>query len=546
MGLKFAQVSLILTMLYAGIVFFVHLGALPADIMETRNFTTAREMVEYNNWFLPTMNGELRIAKPPLPTWLTAVFGKVFGFNSVAVLRIPAALAGLLLVFFLNKLVRRFDREGDQAVVAGLVLASSFYAFLLARTGSWDVFCHAFMLAAIYFLHLALSKTERKENDAKVMLSAGVFMGLSFLSKGPVSFYALLLPYLLAYLLTYTPKDFLKPGKTWILLLLPVILISVSWPLYTYLNIPEQAVAIAGKESNNWLHYTTRPIWHYWSFPIQSGIWVLFLIAALLWPFMRKRLQTTETFVKSDYKFFFLWTVLAVVLLSLIPEKKERYLFPVLIPAAGLISYYFRVLRDYDGSEMIDKVLYYLNAVLLTLIAFLLPIAFAYFKMDGIDFGLARTILCFFVFWGIALALIFQVRNGLKHAIVYVAAGIFFMAVLFLMPVVYSQIDQNSGVQKLEEIRGHELYAPLPIYTSTHDLRIEMVWAAGKRVHFIDEDELSEIQKPALLLRNVKEGWSSIAQRSRPERIGRFDHNRYPDGHRKHSTTLDQELFLVQ
>jgi 4-amino-4-deoxy-L-arabinose transferase-like glycosyltransferase len=48
--------------------FFTHLGAFEVDLMEARNFVTAREMVNDHHWLVPTMNGELRITKPPLPT----------------------------------------------------------------------------------------------------------------------------------------------------------------------------------------------------------------------------------------------------------------------------------------------------------------------------------------------------------------------------------------------------------------------------------------------------------------------------------------------
>ena len=53
--------------------FFVDNSVLVPDIMESGNIVTAREMVYDGNWIAPTMNGELRLEKPPLPTWLTAV-----------------------------------------------------------------------------------------------------------------------------------------------------------------------------------------------------------------------------------------------------------------------------------------------------------------------------------------------------------------------------------------------------------------------------------------------------------------------------------------
>ena len=53
--------------------FFINNGAIFADIMESRNIITAREMVYDHNWLVPTMNGELRLEKPPLPTWIAAI-----------------------------------------------------------------------------------------------------------------------------------------------------------------------------------------------------------------------------------------------------------------------------------------------------------------------------------------------------------------------------------------------------------------------------------------------------------------------------------------
>lgn len=52
------------------VTFFAFNADLPTDIMEARNIVTAREMVADGNWLVPTMNGELRLEKPPLPTWV--------------------------------------------------------------------------------------------------------------------------------------------------------------------------------------------------------------------------------------------------------------------------------------------------------------------------------------------------------------------------------------------------------------------------------------------------------------------------------------------
>lgn len=44
--------------------FFIYNTALPADIMEVRNFITAREIIDNDSWLYPTLNGVLQLEKP--------------------------------------------------------------------------------------------------------------------------------------------------------------------------------------------------------------------------------------------------------------------------------------------------------------------------------------------------------------------------------------------------------------------------------------------------------------------------------------------------
>ena len=80
-------------------IFFPHLSVVEVNIMEARNFITAREMLEYGNWIHTTMNLEPRYEKPPLPTWLTAFSAAVFGVKNLFGLRLPAVLSVVFLIF---------------------------------------------------------------------------------------------------------------------------------------------------------------------------------------------------------------------------------------------------------------------------------------------------------------------------------------------------------------------------------------------------------------------------------------------------------------
>ena len=113
------------------ITFFVNNRTLQPDIMESRNLVTAREMVTTGNWLVPTMNGELRLEKPPLPTWISAVVESVSPDN-IAAQRAVASLFGVMLVVFFFLLCR--DVLKVDAVIAVILLCTCYQFMLMART----------------------------------------------------------------------------------------------------------------------------------------------------------------------------------------------------------------------------------------------------------------------------------------------------------------------------------------------------------------------------------------------------------------------------
>ncbi|MGL4868095.1 MAG: ArnT family glycosyltransferase, partial [Cetobacterium sp.] len=92
--------------------FFSTLWVRKADLMESRNFITAREIVKNNEWVVTTLNGNYRFEKPPLPTWLTAITMKLSNnFSDEWILRIPVALASVLLIYFIYKFVGEVSKD---------------------------------------------------------------------------------------------------------------------------------------------------------------------------------------------------------------------------------------------------------------------------------------------------------------------------------------------------------------------------------------------------------------------------------------------------
>src|SRR6266404_6318191 len=84
--------------LLAVALYFPWLGA-PSlwDIDEGNNAEAAREMLESENWVVPTFNYDLRVDKPALLYWLQMAAYKLHGVNEFSA-RLPSALAAFAAV----------------------------------------------------------------------------------------------------------------------------------------------------------------------------------------------------------------------------------------------------------------------------------------------------------------------------------------------------------------------------------------------------------------------------------------------------------------
>src|SRR5690606_19893167 len=250
---------------------------------------------------------------------------------------------------------------------------------------------HSFMVLSIYFLLKMLWNPNKQWFFA---LSSAVFFGCAFLSKGPVSLYALWLPFIIAFVVSYKTQLHKRQLIPFILLLIVGFGIGLSWYVYVRYEDPATFLKIAEEETGNWTSYNIRPFYYYWSFFTQSGIWTIPSFVALLYPYLKDKVSD-----KKAYTFSFVWTIAAVVLLSIIPEKKSRYLLPVLIPMALNTAFYIEYLvNNFKDIKQKEKLAVYFNFGLIGLIGVLFPIAgYLFFqgKLQGlyVDFTLSAFLL---------------------------------------------------------------------------------------------------------------------------------------------------------
>jgi 4-amino-4-deoxy-L-arabinose transferase-like glycosyltransferase len=521
---------------------FPHLDVIEVNIMEARNFITAREMATNNHWILTTINDLPRYEKPPLPTWLTAVSGIIFGFDSIYGMRIPVALITLLLVFGVYKLSEKLGLSKQQNFHNGLILITSFYIYFAGRDNQWDMYTHSFMVVSILFLWNLLNEPKKPLFNA---LMAGLFFGFSFLSKGPISVFALLIPFLIAYGFTY--KFQLKDKKAYLFLILLIgLAIGLSWPLFVKWADPATYLKVTKLESSRWGNYNTRPFYYYWSFFTQSGIWTVPALIALIYPYLKNKVSNLKA-----YQFTVIWTLASVILLSIVPEKKSRYLLPVLIPMALNTGFYIEYLISNFKNITLkkEKGLVYFAFGIIGIVCIAIPVGiFIKIKNDiaGFEFWLIGLTVSLFT---ISYLLFTNLRNKNFIKVFYAVIAVQVAVVVFGIPftkLILKNPDYASAkaIRKIENSMGARTYE-LNAFTP------EIIWDYGFSMPILLNKETNKLNLPLEnkfgLLASKTDSVSAKKEflNYNVKKVSYIDMNHVPSDSKKHNIRLTRTYYIV-
>lgn len=452
----------------------ININVLDVSIMEARNFITAREMITDGNWLLTTMNGEARYQKPPLPTWLAAISGLIFGIKNILALRFPGIIMVILTGTYSYLLSYKLLNNKTHSLINGLITVTSFYVIGIVIEAPWDIFTHGFMLIAIFHLFQLFEKEKQYWQHT---LLAGIFIGFSIMSKGPVSFYALLLPFLVSYGITYKYNHFRAKFFSVFSILILMVLIGGWWFLYVRLEDSETFLSIANKETGNWGSYNVRPFYYYWSFFTQSGIWTIPAFIGLLYPYMKSRVSNLKA-----YKFSFYWTILAVILLSIIPEKKSRYLMPVLIPLAINTGFYIEYLiREFKNiKDKRETIPVYFNFGLIAFIGIGFPIAGYIFLNDNPEVNWLLFTIASMILVITGLFIIVKLKQGNLKQVFYLTITFMINAFIFVLPLSKALLKSDS-YKSISELKTEVEKENLKVYSFGY-VSPEMIWDFGYKI----------------------------------------------------------------
>ena len=209
--------------------FFWQLGAVPLlDVDEGAFSEATREMLASGNFVSTTLDGEPRHDKPILIYWLQAASVSLLGLDEFA-LRLPSAVAAALWAFALYRFTTRAtDRE--TAATAVLVMALGLQVGLVAKAAIADALLNLFVALTFFDVYRHYQAPQRG-----TLLRVYLWLGLGFLTKGPVAVALPLLVSLVFYLSLGRWRDWLR-AVLWMPGIALFLAIVVPWHVASYLD----------------------------------------------------------------------------------------------------------------------------------------------------------------------------------------------------------------------------------------------------------------------------------------------------------------------
>ncbi len=165
-------------LMLAAVILFARLGARALWASEFRWAEIAREMQLTSRYFWPTINGHVYYDKPLGSYWLVLAAARLTGGLDETSARLPCAVAGLLGVWLVMLVGRRLY-DDRTALLAGLILATSFSFVFFSRHASADVETITGELAAF-----ALFLRNERRQDGWWVVGLWLVMAATSLTKG--------------------------------------------------------------------------------------------------------------------------------------------------------------------------------------------------------------------------------------------------------------------------------------------------------------------------------------------------------------------------
>ncbi len=317
---------------------------------------TVLEMRRGGPWLIPTLKGEPRTSKPPLATWITAALvppGEVAALSSAGPardaayerlawhVRWPALAIGcstLVAAAWLGRVI-----VSDAAGLATAAIMGSTLMFLrFARVETTDV--HLALWATIANAVLVALLLRPRTRPWLGCIAAGLAIGLALMSKGPVALVETLAP-IAVFLIwrRWRGSDFAIARIGWgpvIAGVIAAMAIALPWPVYVSTRMSGQVLTWYREVSRvGAIDEPADPAWVYLSLIPLLLPWSGFFVLGAVF-LCQKKFGTARAVMLLAMVF------VPIVVMVFFKDKNDRYLQPMLAPAALICAMGFLRLGD--------------------------------------------------------------------------------------------------------------------------------------------------------------------------------------------------------
>ena len=440
-------------MLFAllAVMLFFRLGSAPIYILdEAKNAQCAREMLQRNDWVVPTFNGELRTDKPVLHYYFMMLAYKTFGVTEYAA-RFFSVIAGLMTVLLTFFFTRRYI-NGVAAFCAALVLAASPHFIFEFRLSVPDPYLIVFICGGLFGAYRYL-----EDGKLGVLLLATASFAFATLAKGPV---ALALPGLCLLIWIVNKKKWNRLFS-WKMLPALVVLTALILPWYIAVHKATNGAWTKGFFIDHNLNRFSDPQEGHGGFFLLP---VIFVVIGLL-PFVvysGEAIKSRKAVFGNDLVKFSGIVVLAfVVFFSIASTKLPNYPMPCYPFAAIILGHYLSLLVH--SQERKKYPLYILMAV-----TFIIPIAGFFAIKQEVEAANLNWIALFLLLGFLALLVVSILWKNLENYTGFIAIGLSFsifnsMFLHFIYPTLYKQNPVAKTIRVVERqpvIFAYHIYNP--------------------------------------------------------------------------------------
>ena len=239
----------------------------------------------------------------------------------------------------------------------------------------------------------------------------------------------------------------------------------------------------------------------------------------------------------------------SVILLSIIPEKKSRYLLPVLIPLALNTGFYIEyICRNFAQlKDKRERIPVYFHFGLIALIGLAFPLGGYLYLGDRLEGNWIWYVLLSMALFTIALYIIHQLKRNNIQAVFYATISFIIAIMCFGLPMANS-LTFNPEYKGLSKLNEWQAQTNLKVY-EFGDFTPEMIWDYGKPITVIskngERDFPEEEQFGVLVSENNLNRFQRQFKDYEVEKVTRYDMNPQATGHRTHRPRLWRDFYRV-